>query len=57
MSCAMPKDLPPSSICHDYWRLLSDGGHMEQINHRLEMMDTYRSHHAGWSISHPQAVR
>ena len=32
---AMPKDLPPSSICHDYWRLLSDGGHMEQINHRL----------------------
>jgi hypothetical protein len=35
----MPKDLPPSSICHDYWRLLSDGGHMEQINHRLVMMD------------------
>lgn len=36
---AMPKDLPPSSICYDYWRLLSDGGHMEQINHRLVMMD------------------
>ena len=35
---AMPKDLPPSSICYDYWRLLSDGGHMEQINHRLVMM-------------------
>ena len=36
---AMPKDLPPSSICYDYWRLLTDGGHMEQINHRLVMMD------------------
>jgi putative transposase len=36
---AMPKDLPPSSICYDYWRLLSDGGHMEQINHTLVMMD------------------
>ena len=39
MSCAMPKDLPPSSIRHDYWRPLSGGGHMEQINHRLVMMD------------------
>ena len=38
MSCAMPKDLPPSSIRHDYWRPLSGGGHMEQINHRLVMM-------------------
>jgi len=36
---AMPKDLPPSSICYDYWRLLSDGGHMEQINHHLVMLD------------------
>ena len=36
---AMPKDLPPSSICYDYWRLLTDGGHMEQINHRLVIMD------------------
>jgi putative transposase len=36
---AIPKDLPPSSICYDYWRLLSDGGHMQQINHTLVMMD------------------
>lgn len=36
---AMPKDLPPSSICYDYWRLLSDGGHMERINHHLVMAD------------------
>ena len=36
---AMPKDLPPSSLCYDYWRLLSDGGHMERINHHLVMMD------------------
>jgi putative transposase len=36
---AMPKDLPPSSICYDYWRFLSDGGHMERINHHLVMMD------------------
>ncbi len=36
---AMPKDLPPSSICSDDWGLLSDGGHMEEINHRLVMMD------------------
>jgi putative transposase len=36
---AMPKDLPPSSICYDYWRLLSDGGHMQRINHALVMMD------------------
>ena len=35
---AMPKDLPPSSICYDYWRRLSDGGQMEQINHCLVMM-------------------
>jgi len=36
---AMPKDLPPASICYDYWRLLSDGGHMDQINHELVMID------------------
>jgi transposase len=36
---AMPKDLPPGSICYDYWRLLSDGGHMERINHSLVMLD------------------
>jgi putative transposase len=36
---AMPKDLPPSSICCDYWRLLTDGGHMERINHHLVMAD------------------
>ena len=36
---AMPKDLPPSSICYDYWRRLSDGGHMERINHHLVMAD------------------
>jgi putative transposase len=36
---AMPKDLPPSSICYDYWRFLSDGGHMERINHHLVMAD------------------
>lgn len=36
---AMPKDLPPSSIRYDYWRLLSDGGHMARINHELVMAD------------------
>ena len=36
---ALPKDLPPHSICYDYWRLLTDGGHMEQINHHLVMAD------------------
>ncbi len=35
---AIPKDLAPGSICYDYWRL-TDGGHMEQINHRLVMAD------------------
>lgn len=29
---AMPNDLPPHSLCYDYWRLLCDGGHMERIN-------------------------
>ena len=24
---AMPKDLPPGSICYDYFWLLTDGGH------------------------------
>lgn len=36
---AMPKDLPPHSICYDYWRVLSDGGHLEGINHHLVMTD------------------
>jgi putative transposase len=36
---ALPKDLPPHSICYDYWRLLTDGGHMERINHHLVMAD------------------
>ncbi len=36
---AMPKDLPPGSICYDYWRVLADGGHLERINHRLVMVD------------------
>lgn len=36
---AMPKDLPPWSICYGYWRLLADGGHLDQINHGLVMAD------------------
>ena len=36
---AMPKGLPPSSICCDGWRVLSDGGHLEQINHCRLTMD------------------
>jgi putative transposase len=36
---ALPKDLPPHSICYDCWRVLTDGGHMERINHRLVMAD------------------
>ena len=36
---ALPKDLPPHSICYDYWRLLTDGGHIERINHHLVMAD------------------
>jgi putative transposase len=36
---ALPKDLPPHSICYDYWRLLTDGGHMERIDHHLVMAD------------------
>ena len=36
---AMPKDLPPGSICYDYWRLLTDGGHLPRINHCLVMDD------------------
>jgi putative transposase len=38
----MPKDLPPSSLCYDYRRLLCDGGHLERINHELVMMDRER---------------
>lgn len=40
---AMPKDLPPGSICYDYWRLLTDGGHMQRINHVLVMADREKS--------------
>jgi putative transposase len=40
---AMPKDLPPASICYDDWRRLTDGGHMERINHHLVMMDREKS--------------
>lgn len=36
---AMPKDLPPWSLCYDYWRVLTDGGHLDQINHLLVMAD------------------
>lgn len=36
---AMPKDLPPSSICYDFWRLLTDQRHIEQIHHLLVMAD------------------
>lgn len=36
---AMPKDLPPGSICYDYWRVLTDGGHLDRINHLLVMAD------------------
>src|SRR3712207_2493035 len=40
---ALPKDLPPHSICYDYWRVLTDGGHMERINHHLVMADLERA--------------
>ena len=40
---AMPKDLPPGSICYDYWRLLTDGGHLDRINHTLVMADRERA--------------
>ena len=40
---ALPKDLPPHSICYDYWRLLTDGGHMARINHHLVMADRERA--------------
>lgn len=36
---AMPKDLPPSGICYEYWRVLSNGGHLERSNHHLVMHD------------------
>lgn len=36
---AMPKDLPPWSLCYDDGRRLSDGGDMERINHALVMAD------------------
>lgn len=40
---AMPKDLPPGSICYDYWRVLTDGGHLDRINHLLVMADREKS--------------
>jgi putative transposase len=40
---AMPKDLPPASICYDDWRVLTDGGHLERINHHLVMRDREKS--------------
>jgi putative transposase len=40
---AMPRDLPPSSLCYDYWRMLSDGGHLDRINHELVMMDRLKA--------------
>jgi putative transposase len=36
---AMPKDLPPGTICYDYWRVLTDDGHLDRINHCLVMAD------------------
>ena len=36
---AMPKDLPPGSICYDHWRLLTDGGQLDCNNHVLVMAD------------------
>ena len=36
---AVPKDLPPGSICYDYWRVLTDGRHLDRINHLLVMAD------------------
>ncbi len=34
---AMPKDLPPSSLCYYFCPLLSDVRHIEPINHHLLM--------------------
>jgi transposase len=38
-----PKTFPPHSLCYDYWRLLSDDGHLDQINHLLVMADREKS--------------
>lgn len=40
---AVPKDLPPGSICYDHWRVLTDGGHLDRINHVLVMTDRERA--------------
>ena len=40
---AMPKDLPPSSICYVFWRRLADQRHIQQINHLLVMADRERA--------------
>jgi putative transposase len=44
---AMPKDLPPSSLCYDYWRLLCDDGHVERINHEGTSNDALVCRRAG----------
>lgn len=38
----MPKDLPPRSICYDYWRPLTEGGHLDRVNRALVMADRER---------------
>ena len=40
---AVPKDLSPGSICYDHWRVLTDGGHLDRINHVLVMTDRERA--------------
>lgn len=50
---AMPKDLAPGSICCDYWRLLTDSGHMERINHDIVMADREK---AAWEAGPPLAI-
>ena len=40
---ATPKGLLPGSICYDYWHLLTDGRHLNRINHLLVMADRERA--------------
>lgn len=40
---ALPKDLPPHRIVYDYYRMLLDHGHLDQINHLLVMKDREKS--------------
>ena len=49
----MPKDLLPGSICYDRWRLLTDGGYLNRINHVLVMADREQ---AGWEASPTLAI-